>query len=222
MSAGRYVERAIRRTAVWQSLRHLRRRIELWKWERSDRRQPPPPLVKQRIVRAYGEAFALRTLVETGTYRGDMVNACRHSFDRITTIELDDVLHAEARRRFRRYAHITPIHGDSGKLIGDVLQTATSPVLFWLDGHYCGEITAKGPADTPITAELRVILSHPVSGHVVLIDDAHCFTGMNDYPTLEQLSQLVRALRPEWVLTVRNDIIRLHAPLPSHRPSLAD
>jgi hypothetical protein len=200
----------IRRTAAWQSLREIRRRLEVWQWERTGKPIPPPPLVKRSIVKSYGARFGLNVLIETGTYRGDMINACRQAFDYMYSIELDDMLFAEAARRFARYAHISILHGDSGSVLPDLLRTIAVPSLFWLDGHYCASVSAKGRVETPIASELEAILRHRVSGHVVLIDDARCFTGKNDYPTIDQLRSKVLAHHPDWALEVATDIIRIH------------
>src|ERR1051325_1049084 len=131
------LDRLIRRTAAWQTLRDLRRHYEVWRWYRAGRPSPPPPLVKQAIVKDYALRFALRTLIETGTYRGDMVNACRETFETIVSIELDEVLFEEARRRFAKYPHVAILHGDSGPVLMQTLPTILTPCLFWLDGHYC-------------------------------------------------------------------------------------
>ncbi|MDX6611503.1 MAG: hypothetical protein QOD75_689, partial [Blastocatellia bacterium] len=59
--------------------------------------------------------------------------------------------------------------------------------------------------------ELDHILNHPVAGHVILIDDARCFTGYNDYPTVDELRETVAAKKPDWEMSVELDIIRIHA-----------
>jgi hypothetical protein len=52
--------------------------------------------------------------------------------------------------------------------------------LFWLDGHFCGGVSAHGDKGTPILEELNLILSHRVKEHVILIDDARLFNGTFD------------------------------------------
>lgn len=85
----------------------------------------------------------------------------------------------------------------------------TGPVLFWLDGHYSGGITAKGGLDTPVCAELDAILDHPVHTHVIRIDDARCFDGISDYPQLDKLVEQVRLRRPDMAVEVSHDMIRI-------------
>src|SRR5229473_2047822 len=126
------LERVIRRTALWHALRQLRRRVELWNWQRHGRPTPPPPLAKQRLLKEYGRQFSLSTLIETGAYRGDMVYACRNTFAKIVSIELDNILFEEAQRRFARYSHIAILHGDSGQILRQILPTINESCLFWL------------------------------------------------------------------------------------------
>jgi len=84
--------------------------------------------------------------------------------------------------------------------------------LFWLDAHWSGGSTAKGELETPIMQEIECILAHPLSArHVLLIDDARCFVGQNDYPSLETLRKRILAAHADWLFEVQNDIIRTHA-----------
>jgi len=82
-------------------------------------------------------------------------------------------------------------------------------VLFWLDAHYSRGITARGNRDTPIWQELQTILSHPVKRHVVLIDDARCFNGTNDYPTIEEIRDLLVKRAPHYSIETKKDIVRI-------------
>ncbi len=58
--------------------------------------------------------------------------------------------------------------------------------------------------------ELFAIFSHPIKNHVILIDDARCFIGQNDYPELDILKQYVLEKRPEFIFDVGEDIMRIH------------
>src|SRR5207245_2478621 len=131
-------------------------------------------------------------------------------FAMILSIELDDVLFEEAQRRFTRYPNVSILHGDSGHLLKEILPSLVKPTLFWLDGHYCGTATARSRLETPVLHEVTAILTHRVRDHVILIDDARCFDGTHDYPTIDELKREVLNLRPDWVFEVSNDIIRAH------------
>src|SRR2546425_6234629 len=50
----------------------------------------------------YTTLFRSQIFVETGTYRGDMVEAMKPLFHKIYSIELSDALFAEAQRRDRK------------------------------------------------------------------------------------------------------------------------
>lgn len=157
-------------------------------WERAGRPNPPPHSVKQEIVREYGTRHRLDVLIETGTYLGDMVFAMRNTFGTIHSIELGEELYVRAKKRFAAYPHVSIHHGDSGVVLSEILGRISEPCLFWLDGHFSAGFTAKGPLETPIIQELSHIAAHPLaSEHVILIDDARCFDGTGDYPTIEFL-----------------------------------
>lgn len=186
-----------------QSSRTLRQ------WEEAGNPVPPPHCVKQQILREYAAKYRLRTLVETGTYYGDMVAALHDTFDTIYSIELSPRLHARARRRLRHLAHVTLLCGDSANELAHVLETLEGAALFWLDSHYSAGITAKGAVDTPIFAELTHIFQRANNNDIILIDDARCFGRDKDYPSLDALTSFVLSRRPEASVTVIHDIIRI-------------
>ena len=204
------IKQAIKRTLPADVLK-LRRDLEARRtWEKQGRPSPPPHIVKEELIKNFAQTFNTPILIETGTYLGDMVYAMKQSFSKIISFELDHKLATQAQKRFANDNHIDIVQGDSGKLLGDYLATINEPCLFWLDGHYSGGITAKGALETPIKNELAFILSHPIDGHVVLIDDARCFTGENDYPTIDELKNFVAERKPNHKFSVEHDAIRIH------------
>ena len=180
------------------------------KWSAAGKSLPPPHFVKEMAVRQYARRFNLRTLVETGTYRGVMVNAIKRLFDHIYSIELDPTLHRDAVVKFKRWPHIKLLQGDSATMLAQVLREINEPCLFWLDAHYSGGVTARAGMDTPIVEELKSILAHPQSRHVILIDDARCFDGENDYPSFAAIVRLLGPDEAVWDARDIDDIIRLH------------
>jgi hypothetical protein len=204
------IKQAIKRTLPDDVLK-LRRDLEARRaWEKQGRPSPPPHIIKEELIRDYAKNFNTQILIETGTYLGDMVHAMRKTFSTIISFELDQTLAAQARERFANDNQIEIVQGDSGKLLGERLANINEPCLFWLDGHYSGGITARGTLETPIKNELAAILSHPIDGHVILIDDARCFTGENDYPTLDELRSFVAERKPNHKFSVEHDVIRIH------------
>lgn len=203
----------IKHTFAYEIIKQIRWNRDMRRWMKNGKPIPPPHLWKVKTVKEYAKKFSIHTLVETGTYLGNMVYGTRRTFGKIFSIELDRTLYEQAKKRFARFPHISIIQGDSTKQLPKILADITQPCLFWLDAHYCpnsGGTTAKGELETPIIQELHCILNHPVEGHVILIDDAREFLGQNDYPTIAQLQDLIVKRYPNWVFEVKDDIIRIH------------
>ena len=190
-----------------------RRQRDLRRWQKGGRVGPPPHFLKQRILRSYAQQSGLKILVETGTYLGDMVEANRNLFPEIYSIELSEDLYQRALERFRGVTGVHLYQGDSAKVLPEILRTVSGPCLFWLDGHYSAGITAKGDRETPVLDELRAIFGRWHDENILLIDDARCFNGQNDYPTLDELAALAQAHRPGLIFEVKDDIVRIHFPL---------
>jgi hypothetical protein len=213
-SNGRLPERMPGLLARWRNFSMLpwMRPFTEWrvyrKWHRGGRPIPAPPIVKQRIVKDYLRQSGASTVVETGTFRGDMVDALAPIAGRIISIELDDQLHADARRRFAGQGHVELLHGDSAALLPRIIDRLERPALFWLDGHYTGIGSARTEVDSPILAEIEALLDHPVPGHVVLIDDAREFSGTGGYPTIEELRSMILKRQPLSQFSVADDIVR--------------
>lgn len=185
---------------------------EFTAWNLRGRPVPPPHFVKQRCIVHYSRRYGIGILVETGTFKGDMVRAVRPSFQKVYSIELSHELYLAAKKRFITYPNVYIIEGDSAVALDNVLQDIKCPCLFWLDAHYSSGITARSNQDTPILAELTSIFSHNIHGHVILIDDARMFDGTGDYPSLSMLQQFVFERRPESQMSIADDIIRILPP----------
>lgn len=169
---------------------------------------PAPSAVKRRILVNYAEAHHLRTLVETGTYKADTVRALRRSFDRLYSVEIDAKLFRDAQARTKGQQNADVRHGDSALVLPGILAEIAEPALFWLDAHYSGEGTGTAALETPIGAELNLIMGHSVRGHVVLIDDLREFTGGGtDYPALRVIKNLAEV--HGYQFTTDADVIRL-------------
>ncbi|MBN1126568.1 MAG: hypothetical protein JXA82_16295 [Sedimentisphaerales bacterium] len=138
-------------------------------------------------------------------------------FDKLYSVELDEKLYRCAGQRLSHKTNIHLFHGDSGDILCEILTCCQQPAIFWLDAHYSGEGTASGPLKTPILHELTHILSDKSSRHIILIDDARYFNGINDYPTIGEIHRIVRQFRPEYNVEIEKDIIRI---VPDKQPSL--
>lgn len=206
----------IERTTPFGALARLQRERQLLKkyrrWQKDGAHGPLPNWGKQQVVIGYIKRFSPGVFVETGTYKGKMVYAVMPHIKEIYSIELDEPHFERARSRFGPYPNIHILQGQSGEILPKVLESIGAPCLFWLDAHWSGGSTARGDLETPIIQEIRCILSHPLANkHVILIDDARCFVGENDYPALEVLKQFIISVHPDWLFEVKDDIIRTYS-----------
>ncbi len=117
-------------------------------WQRLGRLFNPGPKLpthaqKQAVLRQFAQKYAIQYLVETGTCHGDMVAAMEKEFKKIVSIELADQFYREVCERFKGVANVELIHGDSAKVLPEVVARLDAPALFWLDGHYSGGAAAR-------------------------------------------------------------------------------
>jgi FkbM family methyltransferase len=180
-----------------------------WLWILKGKPTPPPSEMKQWIVGQYARKYGLNTLIETGTYEGDMVKAMRGRFRVIHSIEIFEPLYWKAVEKFRKFDYIHLHYGNSEDLLPAILEKVDEPVLFWLDAHYSGKGTGRGNIDSPILRELKCIISHPVKNHIILIDDARLFGKENGFPTLNEIKEFVKRNHPAAEFILKDDIIRI-------------
>jgi len=192
-------------------IKKIRNTINLRKWIKRGKPLPGPHFYKRKVVKYYAKKFSPEIFVETGTYQGDMIHAVKKKFKKIYSIELHEDFYKKARKKFSRNKHIVIIFGNSSIQLKELLPKIDKPCLFWLDAHYSGEGTAKGDLETPIMAEMNLILKNSHFNHIILIDDARLFTGKNDYPSIEKVKNLVFKNDKDRKFIVKDDIIRIHS-----------
>ncbi|PIR43755.1 hypothetical protein COV24_01205 [candidate division WWE3 bacterium CG10_big_fil_rev_8_21_14_0_10_32_10] len=137
-----------------------------------------------------------------------MVESQKKLFNKIISIELGTDLYKRAKKRFKDNKNITIVQGDSGKILPSILKNINQSVLFWLDGHYSAGVTALGDKECPIFEELDAVFNNSKNKHTILIDDARCFNGTGDYPTIEKLKKYIKGKNKNYKVTIKNDIIR--------------
>ena len=181
---------------------------ELKDWKKTGCPTPPPHIVKQNAIAEYQQKYGFSTLVETGTFMGDMVEAQKRRFKKIISIELGVYYFTKAQKRFKNDKNVFLVQGDSGKMLSKIVEELERPSIFWLDGHYSGGKTVKGDKECPIFEELDAIFNQKKFDHVLLIDDARCFRGNNDYPTIQELTEYIKSKNEKYQVEVKHDIIR--------------
>ena len=199
--------RLLQRTPVYGAYKAIGHYPDYWYWILRGRPERSPHLLKQKVVREYSEKFGLRTLVETGTYYGEMVAAMRRRFDRIYSIESVPALAERAQRKFAREQHIRIFCGDSRAVMPEVLALLNGPALFWLDAGYYGWVGKQGDQQR-LSAELEMILSHPFA-HIILLDDARGLTGRDGIPSVGDVTADIESKFPTRHVEVQHDIMRV-------------
>ena len=200
--------KSLQRTPFYGLYKSIGHYPDYWYWKLRGEPQRSPHLVKQRAVLEYARRYDLRTLVETGTYYGEMVAAMKHHFDEIHSVEYDSRLAERAQKKFARWRHIHILEGDSQRVVPELLQLLRRPALFWLDAGYYGWAGLEGDKQR-LTTELESILRHPIHQHVILMDDARGLNGQNGAPTVGQLTERIAAQFPGRDIEVRHDILRI-------------
>jgi hypothetical protein len=208
---GNLVDKTLRKSVLRTKLNQfqiLSGKKQLEEWYESGRPVPPPHIVKQITIEEYRQKYGYSTLVETGTFLGDMVAAQKRQFKEVISIELAVDLFQKAQRRFENDKNVVIVQGDSGKILPEILKNINDPVIFWLDGHYSGGITAKGDKACPVFEELDAIFDSKICHYVILIDDARCFNGEDGFPKIDELKEYIIKGKGHHQIEIKNDIIR--------------
>ena len=167
----------------------------------------PPQSIKLATISNSVSVPRPHVFVETGTYYGDTVEAVKHLYDSIISIEVDATLYSKACERFAADANVRIVHGDCVGEMPSILAGLRGRAVFWLDGHYSGGVTGKGVVDDPILISLEQIAAHPVKEHVIFIDDARTFDGREGRPDISDVFNYIKKIDERYIIRVQNDII---------------
>jgi len=167
----------------------------------------PPFEAKATFISRKAREYGLDILVETGTFKGEMLEHQLNNFRRLISIELDGELHQAARRRFETHPQVQLLQGDSGVKLADAVKDLGEPALFWLDAHYSAGITAGRGKEAPIFKELSCLTGRRQHRDVILIDDARLFGLDFGYPSLRKVRKFIALHWPDYQFSVESDII---------------
>lgn len=178
---------------------------------RKDENSPATPIYKRKTVESYAQKYSCNIFVETGTYLGEMIEYQERNFEKIFSIEIADLFYNFSTKRLKKKKKISIVKGNSGTELGMLLKqfSVDDRILFWLDGHYSGGNTGKGEKNCPIYEELNCIFKGRDGKDIILIDDARCFNGTEDYPDLIELERFIKDRYSEAKINVKEDIIRV-------------
>lgn len=139
------------------------------------------------LIKDIQKTHKISIFIETGTFIGNSLIGLHQSFEKLYSIELDKGIYRLAKKRLSPYPNVEILHGDSARLLPQIMDTLSSPAIFWLDAHYSSGVTGLGELQTPVMRELKTIFDHPIKKHYILIDDVKDFNGLNDYPTVDEI-----------------------------------
>lgn len=181
--------------------------LETRSWIRRRYGPPSPNFIKRAVL--IRNSIPECTWIETGTYRGDTTKKLAKIARCVLSIEPDPVLYAKARFKLRRLSNVKLFQGLSEEILPEILPGIAGRVCFWLDGHFSGGVTFKGPQDTPVRDELSTIAKFiPKFDQVaVLVDDVRMFGDADfdsTYPSINSLVTWATSNRLEW--KVEHDI----------------
>lgn len=136
---------------------------------------------KQELLTYLCKQFKLVTLIETGGCDGGTLGAVYENFLTCHTIELSDYYYRILKDKFKDIKSIEVIHGNSAeklrellikrnKMLADALYIPYSGegVLFWLDAHVSGPMTAN--EGDPLPEEIKAIIALSPDS-LIVIDD---------------------------------------------------
>jgi len=108
--------------------------------------------------------FGIKTIIETGTWKGRTAQLMSTMVDTVYTIEIDE----EVYNTTNFLDDIPNVHrflGDSPKVLAEILPTVTQPILFFLDAHWGDE--------WPLLKELEIIEKYRIPNSVIVIHDIY-------------------------------------------------
>ena len=144
--------------------------------------------------------------IETGTYLGDSTEVLSGFFEHVVTIERDEKLAKNALNRFIGKENIKVHLGNSAEILCEITPQNERPVLFWLDAHFSGGVTAGEEYPCPLLDELAIISKlREADNTIVLIDDARALIGLGGWPTIDQVCRLFDLNK--WSFTAIDDVM---------------
>jgi len=168
---------------------------------------PDNHVYKTRRIATYGKQFHCMTFIETGTFYGQTVNAVSRHYKSVYSIEIFQPLYDYNVAQFSERSNIKILLGDSVSILPPVIALIEGRAIFWLDGHYSGAGTGVGSKPSPLIEELQMIMHARQNDHCILIDDRRLLGLDSGYPSVEEVTSLLRAINPNYTILHDQDCI---------------
>ena len=134
--------------------------------------------IHEEIALAMRDKYGLRTLIETGTWHGDTAEWAAGKFEQVITIEVVEEYYQEAKVRLSKYQNVMCMHGDSRKILPEMVKAGTADHLFWLDAHWTGHPNYKAEYGQCAALEEIAIINTSKLAHVIMVDDYALFSSI--------------------------------------------
>lgn len=185
-------------------------------------REPESMSLENTFLTMIKSASNINVFIETGTYKGDTTIIASSIFKPkqkkpcVHSIELSDQLFQNAQERFKNDQNIRLYHGDTLKILPEILRNITDRAIIFLDAHYSLGETAQGSFNTPILAELEIIKHSHHHDSLLIVDDIRMFdlpiadvkgTFMEGYPTLNMIVEKILEINPSYQCAIIYDTL---------------
>ena len=130
--------------------------------------------VPKDLVAFLQEETGIEAFVETGTLTGESAEWASMLFDEVVTIEAKEDIATRARERLSKFSNVRVVHGDSSRVLSQVLRDTQWPAILWLDAHWMGpgsNTAGEGGVECPVSEEIQ----YARRGDIVIVDDARLF-----------------------------------------------
>lgn len=165
-----------------------------YEWSLRDYQSPSPHFIKQ--LQIFNNAIPDGIWIETGTYLGETTEFLRSKGFKVYTIEPKQEFFEKAKNKFENFNEVIVLKGLSEQVLPELLPRLQGNINFWLDGHYSGGNTFKGPLDTPILKELDALRKNlnNFKNICVMIDDVRMFNPNihSEYPSIDVIVDWAR------------------------------
>ena len=150
-------------------------------------------------------------LIETGTYKGDGVQAALDAgFGHVYSVEVSKELFAESKERFKGHEQATLYCADTTDILWRMIAMMDHQMTFVLDAHFLSwsKDTAGRQEELvacPLVEELKIIARHHVKTHTIIIDDVRLF-GMFG-TDIEAVKKLLLDINPDYQISLIDGIV---------------
>jgi hypothetical protein len=134
-------------------------------------------------------------------------------FKEIHSIEINEKLYNRlCSKLLNDYNNINLYLGDSGELLGDIVNNINEGITFYLDGYFSGGITGKSNKyDSPIINELKMIHENikVPNKTLIIIDDINMFSYdriKEGYCEKENLIKILKNINNNFNITFENNM----------------